>query len=59
MTRTIAIVASLLLAGCATPQVVDSYCLNAKLITYSASGDTPDTKAQIKEHNAVYRRLCP
>lgn len=58
MTKTIAIVASLLLAGCAAPQVVDSYCLSAKPITYSASSDTPDTKAQIKEHNAVYARLC-
>ena len=61
MTRSIAILAilaSLLLAGCATPQVVDSYCLNAKPIVYSGAQDTEATKAQIKEHNAVYVRLC-
>jgi hypothetical protein len=57
MTRTIAIVASLLVAGC-SPTVIDSYCLNVKPITYSAAGDTAETKAQIKEHNAVYDRLC-
>lgn len=57
MTRSIAILVSLLLAAC-SPQVVDSYCLNAGPITYSASGDTPDTQRQIREHNAVYVRLC-
>ena len=57
MTRSIAILASLFLVAC-DPDVIDSYCLNAKPIVYSAANDSEPTKAQIKEHNAVYVRLC-
>ena len=59
MTRTIAILVSLALVGCAQDRVIDGYCVYAKPISYSASGDTADTKSQIKEHNAVYAKLCP
>lgn len=37
--------------------VKDSFCLVAKPI-YWADGDTDDTIKQVKEHNAVYKRLC-
>lgn len=42
--------------GCT--QYVDTSCTAFKPITYSASGDTPDTKLQIKEHNAAWAALC-
>ena len=59
MTRTIAIstAASLLAAGC-QPSVVSDFCLLARPITYSAQQDAPETKAQIREHNAVFDKLC-
>lgn len=33
------------------------FCLAGKRITYSASRDTPETVAQVREHNAVGRAL--
>lgn len=63
MTRTIAtavsLAAILMLAGCATGgTVVDTSCTSFGTITYSASGDTEETKRQIRGHNAAWRRLC-
>ena len=60
MTRSIAIVASaLLLAACQPrPVVVDTSCTAFRPITYTASGDTEDTKAQIRGHNAAWVALC-
>lgn len=58
MTRTIAtLVSVLLLAGCASP-VVDTSCTAFVPLTYSAANDTPETKAQIRGHNAAWDRLC-
>lgn len=45
-----------LVSGCA--QTVDTFCLNYTPIVYSASQDSAETKAQIKEANAVWNRLC-
>lgn len=57
-TRSTAIVVSiLLLAGCGG-QVVDTSCTAFQTITYSAAGDTEQTKAQIRGHNAAWQRLC-
>lgn len=58
MIRTIAILVSLLaLTGCAKT-VIDSACVSFSPIRYSASGDTPDTKDQIKRHNAAWAAIC-
>ena len=59
MTRTTAILTavSLLAAGC-QPHVVSDFCLLARPIPYSAQQDAPETKAQIREHNAVLDKLC-
>jgi len=57
MIRTIATVSALLLAGCAT-SVVDTSCTAFQPITYSAAGDTEVTKAQIRGHNAAWKKLC-
>jgi hypothetical protein len=58
MIRSIAIVVSLLLlVGCASP-VVDTSCTAFMPLTYSAANDTPETKAQIRGHNAAWDRLC-
>lgn len=58
---------TLILSGCATttgsgatstpPPAAETYCQIAKPITWS-SRDTDDTIRQVKEHNAVYLRLC-
>ena len=55
--RTIATCASLLLAGC-QPQTVDTSCLAFKPITFSAKWDTPQTVAEVREHNASFAALC-
>lgn len=52
-----AIASSLLLAAC-SPQVVDTACSAFQPISYSASGDTEETKAQVRGHNAAWDRLC-
>jgi hypothetical protein len=48
----------LLLAGCAGRGPIDTSCMAFQPITYSAAGDTEQTKAQIRGHNAAYRKLC-
>ena len=57
MKQWISIAIALSLAGC-TPAVVDSYCLNARPITFSAALDSAETIRQVREHNAVYAHLC-
>lgn len=55
----------LILAGCAlltpTPEINPSLvvCESFRVITYSRLNDTEETIRQIREHNAVYRELCP
>ena len=57
--RSIAIASLLLLASCATgPTVVDTSCAAFQPITYSASQDSEATKAQIRGHNAAWKKLC-
>lgn len=34
------------------------FCDVAKVITFSRLQDTPETIEQIKEHNAVFAKLC-
>lgn len=53
---TIAIIGALV-SGCAV-QTVDTFCLNYTPITYTKAHDSEETKAQIKEQNAVWVRLC-
>ena len=58
-TRSTATVLSvLLLAGCAGRGPIDTSCTAFQPITYSAAGDTEQTKAQIRGHNAAWQRLC-
>lgn len=52
------VVAVFLLAGCQTT-VVDTSCTAFQIISYSASQDSEATKAQIRGHNAAFRRICP
>ena len=47
-----------LLAGCAATSVVDTSCTAFQPITYSASQDSETTKAQIRGHNAAWKKLC-
>lgn len=56
-TTAIAVATSLGLAAC-TPAVVDTSCAAFAPITFSARGDTPETIAQIRAHNAAWERLC-
>lgn len=58
LTRTIAIVASLLLAGCGKT-VTDTACTAFGPITYSAADDTSSTVLQVRQHNAAFKKLCP
>lgn len=59
MIRTIVTAISfLLLAACQTT-VVDTSCTAFQIISYSASQDSEATKAQIRGHNAAFRRICP
>lgn len=51
--RTIAIVCSLVLAGC-TPTVVDTSCTSFEPITYNARGDTV---LQVRRHNAAWEAV--
>lgn len=53
----LAVAAALLTAACA-PRIIDGACSEFVPMTYSAAGDTPETKAQIRGHNAVWDRLC-
>ena len=38
--------------------VTSDFCLIAEPIRYSKSKDTAETVAQVREHNAVWKRLC-
>ena len=52
---------TLLTASCSlTTQtlVVDSYCDNARLMTFDAAVDSLETISEIRSHNAVFNRLC-
>lgn len=52
----------LILAACVTPTqtaVPDSACLTFKVIQFDRLNDTLETIAQVKEHNAAWRALCP
>ena len=49
---------ALLLAGCAGRGPIDTSCTAFQPITYSASQDSEATKAQIRGHNAAFRKLC-
>ncbi len=55
--RTTAIIGLLAIVSACT-QTVDTFCLNYTPITYSASLDTRETVAQVKEANAVWNKLC-
>jgi hypothetical protein len=57
MTRITATTGLVLIASC-SPAIVDTYCLNYQLISYSASQDTAETVRQVKEANAVWSKLC-
>jgi hypothetical protein len=51
----------MILAACqGTPitVIVDTSCQNFQIITFSATGDTPETVQQIREHNAAWRSIC-
>jgi hypothetical protein len=50
--------AAVFLAACAGAKIVDSACTAFRPITYSASGDTEDTKRQVRGHNAAWVALC-
>lgn len=54
--RTIAIVVSLVLAGCM--KTVDTACDAFTTISYSAKSDTPETVTQVRQHNAAYSAIC-
>lgn len=56
MTRCAALAAILLLAGCY--QTVDTACTAFRPITYDAISDTPETRQQVREHNAAFVALC-
>lgn len=59
MTRLAVLALALALAACAKPVVVDTACGAFAVITYSASQDTEATVTQVRQHNAVFRKLCP
>lgn len=40
------------------PTATDVECMAFSIITFSASGDTERTIAEIRRHNSAYRALC-
>lgn len=54
----------MLLTGCltlsteTTPVVVDTACTAFAPITYSGTGDTPQTVDEIKAHNRAWLAIC-
>lgn len=50
------------LSGCAVgstaPAVVSDYCRIAKPISYDTDIDSPETKAEIEEHNSKWVCVC-
>jgi len=57
----LAVLLSTILTACATTRetVTDTSCGAFEPITFSAARDTPETVAQIREHNAAFDALCP
>lgn len=59
-----ALILPLILISCASPTstaALDghaSFCDIAKVISFDRLHDTAETIAQVKEHNAVYSKLC-
>jgi hypothetical protein len=39
-------------------RLISDYCRIAKPITYDTTKDTPDTVAQIEEHNSKWVAVC-
>lgn len=37
----------------------DASCRAFQIITFSGQHDTPETVAQVREHNAAWRAVCP
>jgi len=58
MKRLILTTAIVLAVSACTPRFTDTYCTSYIPITYDGERDTQTTKAQIKEANAVWTRLC-
>ena len=62
MSRKLALLAvPLMLTACRTTtptSAIDTSCLAMEPITYSRA-DTTATVAQIRQHNAAFRSLCP
>jgi uncharacterized lipoprotein YmbA len=59
-TKAGAVLAALLLAGCASAPPSNAYCKLAKPISYSRAHDTKNTVRQIVAHNAVWKsQSCP
>lgn len=53
---------SLPVMGCSTLStgiVTDTTCSAMRPITYSGSKDTPETVAEVRQHNAALAALCP
>lgn len=59
----VALLAALPVAGCArirgTAMPISGACIAFAPITYSQSGDTVTTIAQIRGHNAAWDAICP
>lgn len=49
------------LTGCGATLITgtDASCRAFKTITFSGAQDTAETVAQVREHNAAYRAVCP
>lgn len=52
------VIATVLFVVSCAPQTIDTFCLKYQPVTYSAAGDTEDTKRQIKANNAVWVSDC-
>lgn len=53
----VAAIVTAALTGC-SPKTVDTFCTSYTPTTYDAELDTPATKQQIRENNAVWLKLC-
>lgn len=52
-----AMILTIAIGGC-DKQVIDTSCLAFRPIDFSASRDSPETIASVREHNAAWYRLC-
>lgn len=59
--RLIALALALSLGGCGVTLTTgtDASCRAFTTITFSGANDTAETVAQVREHNAAYRAVCP